>query len=134
MLFGPCPSRVIRQNNTATLYSRMFPISGYVRDSNEKWTLVADILKDGDTSLSFWKGICKTIEVTSPDWTIRVQMGNVQDYFKGLPGANLCDVLTGASKFLWSATEQGPYIRPSYFEFVRVPDCCSQFDVSVGGM
>ena len=36
------------------------------------------------------------------EFVVRVTMGKVQDYFKPVPGASLCDMLTSKDKHMWA--------------------------------
>lgn len=47
---------------------------------------------------------------------LEVSMGSYVDYFKPIPGKNLCDMLMSAQNHLWSATgDPFTFVRPAYY-------------------
>lgn len=48
----------------------------------------------------FWSEACKSVPLTAE--YVRVEMGDVTDYFRPLPGSSFCDMLTSTNKHLWS--------------------------------
>ena len=80
-------------------------------------TVVAQVAGTTAADEAFWTGKCNALgnPWLSEDDIIKVEMGQVTDYFKPTTTPmRLCSLLTSHTKHKWSATHDGIYVTPNY--------------------
>lgn len=62
---------------------------------------------------------CATLDPGHDRVEMRLTIGDVRDFFKPIPGATLCDMLTSQSKHLWSASNGSPKTLSGWSELLK---------------
>ena len=82
------------------------------------WNLIAESGTTSAVSSAWWDARCA--EVGNPMLgvtdTVRVDMGQVKDYFRPTSAMNLCSMMKSHNKHTWSATGgEGTFVTPKYY-------------------
>jgi len=99
-------------NNEQQIIQEVIDMLNGLPDANvNTWEVVGVAETNTNVDSAFWNNVCGNFDDLTVSDTIRVEMGEVKDYFHPTSSISMCEFLI-TQQYSWSATEDGTYVQP----------------------